>query len=196
MFYLFLVEDEIFQVFKILLDRIFSEKLTNNQPSRRIKRLPQGVMANPTKIQRIIDSYPRQIKKVYILRDSECTPHDDTRLYLEGKLSPLLRAYPEMIRICIITHAIESWLLYDEEPLKRIFRTHNYNCPSTIEVEDATNDCCHPKKFIRKEFSRHNKDFSISYHGERIAQDLDLQKLERSRSFREFKERLLGDLDG
>ena len=102
-------------------------------------------MANPTKIERIIDSY-QQINKVYILRDSECTPHDVTKSFLEDRLRPLLQAHPDMIHICIVTHAIESWLLYDEEPLMQIFRTNDYTCPRTIEVEDATNDCCHPKK--------------------------------------------------
>jgi len=188
--YFFIVEDTIYEVIGILVKRVF-EVENLSLPHRKFEPHQRGHLTNSEKIKRIIESRDLKnpnIEKIFIMWDSEADTFQDGRNFLEGKLRPLTDEDPRVIP-CVITHALESWLLYDDEYLSRIFRKPNYHLDGDIELSGIYEN---PKKFIRTEFKKWTgKYFNMKTHGRKIAENMDLRKLENSRSFNFFKEKLI-----
>lgn len=191
MSYLILTEDSIMDVLKILIKRIFSTIPQDSRPSFKYRLVKKGDMTNPKKIKAIFNNEKREISKIFVLRDSECTPFEITNELLNNRLNSILNELSNRLFVCIVNHAIETWLLCDEQPLKDIFRTSSYNVPTDIE---NSVEGCHPKKLIRDEFRKHNIKFDFTFHSTKIASSLNLDLLgSRSRSFRFLREKLLLD---
>lgn len=193
MSYLILTEDSIMDVLKILIRRIFLTIPQEKRPRFRYRLVKKGDMANPKKIKAIYQAERNYISKVFILRDSECTQGEVTKDLLESKLRGIQDELENTLFICVVNHAIETWLLCDEQPLREIFRTRSYEVPSNLE---GSGEGCYPKKLIRDEFRRHDSIFDFVFHGNKIASSLNLDLLiTRSPSFRRLKNQLLMDFE-
>jgi len=191
--YLFIVEDTIHEVIGILVNRVFEEENLLNPPRRKFEPHPRGHLTNSDKLKRIIKSHDTKdpnIEKIFIMWDSETDTFENGKEYLELKLRTLTEEDPRVIP-CVIARALESWLLYDDIYLVKIFKKSNYHLNGDIELSSKFEN---PKKFIRTEFKKWTgKYFNMKTHGRKIAENMDLRKLESSRSFSFFKEKLISD---
>lgn len=133
----------------------------------------------PAKIEaRIKELLFRGCEKVIILKDSHSRDPSGVRREIERKLE-----FGGKVKLCVVTHAIESWLLADERAIG------DYLSTEVKEISEPEN-ICKPDEILEEIFSRKDKHY---YKGGRepaeIARRLDLEKvIGKCSSFREFSE--------
>ncbi|MHA1799724.1 MAG: DUF4276 family protein [Candidatus Helarchaeota archaeon] len=187
--YIFLVEDKLHEVIKILVRRVLQEENLENV-STKFYFHRRGDLTNINFLKRRVTHLETkgEIDKVFILYDSECHEYSTSQEYLETCLEQLIEEDPRVIP-CVVAHALESWLLYDQDYLGRLLRVRNYHLPGDIEI---STQYCSPKPFIQDEFrQKSGKKFIMRTHGKQIAREMNLTTLDRSKSFTFLKEKLL-----
>ncbi len=117
-------------------------------------------------------------KKVIILPDAHCNPEKE-----RGGVNEVYKRLPEelkcRVKICVIVHELESWLLSDENSLP------NYLKYSVKEVKNPE-DICDAKGYLEQIFRKAGRTYLTSM-AEGIAAQMDLSKVsEKCQSFRNF----------
>lgn len=126
----------------------------------------------------------RDCEKVVILKDSHCSDPAKIEKNLRDRLiEESLRAKIDgEVRICIVVHAIESWLLADEEAIADYLR-------SKVKGINNPENECKPDKVLDEIFRKHEQGYLKGGEAPReIAKRLSLEKVaKKCPSFIKFK---------
>ncbi len=136
------------------------------------------------------EKYVRQLsrqrcRRAVVLRDCECTDPEQVAAPLRAK------SYAIPTAVCVAKHALEGWLLADEEAVAQAVGAV-VNVPPSPEAE------CRPKDVLRDLFRRHLKrSYVETVDGPRIARRVDVSQLtNRCPSFRYLVESIRGGSPG
>ena len=148
-----------------------------------IRRSKRGAkIQSPTKTKTFAVELLSHCEKVVILKDSHCADPHEKEHALEEKLKDLGVSFDGTVRICMVVHAIESWLLADDEAIGDYLRS---------EVRDIYNpeNECKPDKVLNEIFKRYGLDYFKGGEAPReIAKRLSLDKvIKKCPSFIKFK---------
>lgn len=118
--------------------------------------------------------------KVIVLKGSHSSDPLRVRREIESK-----QRFTEKVRLCIVVHAIESWLIADENAIGDYLGIR-------IEKIGDPETCCKPEELLEKIFEKKGREY---YKNGRdpaeIAKGLSLSEVaEKCASFREFSELL------
>lgn len=90
------------------------------------------------------------------------------------------------VEVCVIVHAIESWLLGDRNALAKILKDSQIRTPQNPET------FCKPEEELAKLFQRHGKKYLKSRDARIIAEFIELEAVtNKCPSFQRFKTALL-----
>lgn len=116
-------------------------------------------------------------EKIIALVDSHCSDP----LEIEKKFR-----FARDIEVCVIVHAIESWLLGDKNALARVLRNSQIRTPQNPET------FCKPEEELTRLFQRHGKKYLKSRDAQIIAELIELEAVtNKCPSFQRFKTTLL-----
>ncbi|HUV01931.1 MAG TPA: DUF4276 family protein [Desulfobacteria bacterium] len=124
-------------------------------------------------------------EKVIILQDSHCSDPAKIEGNLKGRLieESLRDKMDREVKICVVVHAIESWLLADEEAIGDYLRS------KVRGIHNPENEC-KPEEVLDEIFKRHDEQKYLK-GGEaprEIAKRLSLDRvIEKCPSFIKFK---------
>lgn len=121
--------------------------------------------------------YKKSCKKVIILKDSHCSDPAEVERKTIEKIK-----FNENVKICIVVHAIESWLLADEEAIG------DYLKSKVKEIHNPEN-ACKPEEILDEIFKENNREYLKGGEDPReIAKRLRLEKvIKKCPSFIKFK---------
>lgn len=89
------------------------------------------------------------------------------------------------VNVCVIVHAIESWLLADEDAISRSLRTR-------IRTPPNPESFCKPEEELDKLFERHGKRYIKGRAAKEIAEFIELETVaSKCPSFEKFRTSLL-----
>lgn len=154
--------------------------------------VPQGDLLNPRKIQSYIEKdlllEHRDLTRLIICRDSECTNpkqiEQDFRP-VERELQRLKLKIP--VRLCVVVHALESWLMSDAESLKNFL-----GGARTLRIPKNSESLCKPKETLRKLFRKANRDYNPLRDYPKIAEMANVERIAQNNvSFDRFRKLLL-----
>ncbi|RZN37999.1 MAG: DUF4276 family protein [Methanophagales archaeon ANME-1-THS] len=120
--------------------------------------------------------------KIVILKDSHCSDPEAIESNLRKRLRELGLSFDGNIRICIVVHAIESWLLADEEAIG------DYLGSKVKEVLNPEN-ACKPEEVLDGIFKKNGREYLKGGEAPReLAKRLRLEKvITKCPSFIKFK---------
>ena len=174
--------------FKILVQKILNIKTD-------ILRMQQGDMFNIRKVAGLIESHcrsHRNISKILVCRDSECTPINKTQRSCRDAEASLNRQlghrFPAVVYV-VVDHSLEGWLASDKQALRQVLG-QNANIPTNYNAEDD----CRPADKLDDIFVRNGHDgYEKSRHAIRLAEACDPETiLNRSDTFRYFQKAIRG----
>jgi len=123
-------------------------------------------------------------ENVLILKDSHCSDPAKIEKNLRDRLieESLRDKIDREVKICIVVHAIESWLLADEEAIA------DYLGSRVKGINNPENEC-KPDEVLDEIFRKHGKDYLKGGEAPReIAKRLSLEKVaKKCPSFIKFK---------
>jgi hypothetical protein len=148
-----------------------------------IRRSKRGAkIQSPTKTKTFAVELLGHCEKVIILKDSHCSdPHEKERA-LEEKLKDLGLSFDGTVRICMVVHAIESWLLADEEAIGDYLRS------KVRGIYNPENEC-QPDEILAEIFKKTGRDYLKGGEAPReLAKRLSLDSvIKKCPSFIKFK---------
>ncbi|MDI6886471.1 MAG: DUF4276 family protein, partial [archaeon] len=117
-----------------------------------------------------------------ILKDSHCSDPQEKERNLEGRLRDLGVSFDGNISVCIVVHAIESWLLADEDAIG------DYLGTKIKEIHNPEN-ACKPEEILDEIFKKNGREYLKGGEDPReIAKRLRLEKvIKKCPSFIKFK---------
>ena len=101
-------------------------------------------------LKRKLDDYVsllEELPKVIVLVDSHCCPNPSQ---VENEFVPSARHHTN-VHVCVVVHALESWLLADSTALSRKFRARSIRTPNSPE------SICKPEEELQRIYRRFNK---------------------------------------
>lgn len=113
--------------------RDITHKLGVNAEIRRSKR--GAKIQSPTKTRSYVLDLLHDCDRIVILKDSHCSDPEEKESNFEKRLRELGLSLDGNISVCIVVHAIESWLLADEEAIS------DYLGSKVKEVHNPENAC-------------------------------------------------------
>jgi len=118
-----------------------------------------------------------ELPKVIVLVDSHCTPNPDQ---IAREFVPSAGSHAN-VHVCVVVHALESWLLADSATLSRKFRVRRIRTPLNPE------SMCKPEEKLKQIFRQHGGIYRNTRDPEILAKtnDLDIVR-QRCRSFDRF----------
>jgi len=126
----------------------------------------------------------RDVRKVLLCVDSECTPEREW----ERTVAPVRRALTDLVRhppvfYCAVIHATEAWLACDAATLGLHLGSVMIKESSARAIARA----CKPKRALDDLFNRHDREFSNIRDNPRLAREVNIEVLTRnSKSFSRF----------
>ncbi len=127
-------------------------------------------------------------KKIIILKDSHSSDPSEVRKEVEDERG--LDKFDKDVKVCIVVHAIESWLLADEAAIGDYLG---------IEVGKvhAPEDICDPAKSLEDIFKKAGSEYyKNGKDPAEVAKRLSLKKVQdKCLSFNEFRKLLVEDWD-
>ena len=159
--------------------REIAHKLGVRVEVRRSKR--GATIQSPRKTKSYVDLFS-DCEKVVILKDSHCSDPHAKEENLRGRLQREGLLVDGDLHICMVVHAIESWLLADEEAIS------DYLGSKVKELRNPENEC-KPEEVLEERFKRTGRVYLKGGEapGE-LARRLKLEKVvTRCPSFKKFK---------
>ena len=149
----------------------------------KIRRSRRGAtIQSPRKTGSYVEDLLSDCEKVVILKDSHCSDPHAKEEKLRGRLQREGLLVEGDLHICIVVHAIESWLLADEEAIA------DYLSSKVREIHNPENEC-KPEEVLEELFKRTGRVYLKGGEapGE-LARRLKLEKVvTRCPSFKKFK---------
>ncbi|MGC9444635.1 MAG: DUF4276 family protein [Candidatus Methanospirareceae archaeon] len=149
----------------------------------KIRRSRRGAtIQSPRKTKSYVEDLLADCEKVVILKDSHCAdPHEKER-HLREKLDALGLSVEGDLHICMVVHAIESWLLADEVAIG------DYLNSEVREIYNPENEC-KPEEVLNELFKRSGRVYLKGGEAPRqIARRLRVEKvIIKCPSFKRFK---------
>lgn len=130
-----------------------------------IRVLRQGETLNIEKVKSHKDALIKMhsdIDKIVVCRDSECANPDDIKLQIQ-KIEKEVK-----VRYSIIVHALETWLLSDENAVAKIIG-------QSITPITSPESECKPKDTLKQIFSKAGKNFEHIRDDPKIAEFVDIK---------------------
>ena len=125
------------------------------------------------------DEFP----KVIVLVDSHCCPNPGQ---IQNEFVPSARHHTN-VQVCVVVHALESWLLADSTTLSRKFRARRIRTPTNPE------SICKPEQELKRIYRMYGKIYGKTRDPPLLAACIDFDTVRRRcRSFDRFLS-LLGD---
>lgn len=148
------------------------------KPEIRHKRPGGGISPRKTESYAKDLLYKKSCKKVIILKDSHCSDPAEVERKTRDKIK-----FNENVKICIVVHAIESWLLADEEAIG------DYLSSKIKEIHNPEN-ACKPEEVLGGIFKKNGREYLKGGEDPReIAKRLRLEKvIKKCPSFIKFKQ--------
>lgn len=119
------------------------------------------------KLDDYVDLHPN-CRKVIVLVDSHCCPNPSA---VKSQFTP--RASSLRVHVCVVVHALESWLLADSQALARRFRVSRIRTPPNPE------SLCQPEKELERLFQIHGKIYLKRRDPPLIANDMRINIMAR-----------------
>lgn len=127
------------------------------------------------KLDDYVDLHP-DCEKVIVLVDSHCCPDPSS---VQSQFVP--SSSNSRVHVCVVVHALESWLLGDSQALARRLRASRIRTPTNPE------SFCQPEEELERLFQIHGKIYIKRRDPRLIASDLRVNVVSRRcRSFRRF----------
>jgi len=149
----------------------------------KIRRSRRGAtIQSPRKTGSDVEDLLADCEKVVILKDSHCAdPHEKER-HLREKLGGLGLPVEGDLHICMVVHAIESWLLADEAAIG------DYLSSEVREIHSPENEC-KPEDVLDELFKRSGRVYLKGGEAPReLARRLRVEKvITKCPSFKKFK---------
>lgn len=167
--------------------RILARKIRNI--AIEILVVPQGDMLKVTEVERHIrvrHSFNRNISKILICRDSECTPILQTqRLCQQAEIdlnNRLGRRLP-IVKYVVVGHSPEGWLACDENALRKVLGP-------AVRIRRFNPDDCHPARYMDNLFRKSGRGrYEKSRHIEVLAKASNPENIaSRNATFRDFQQ--------
>ena len=164
-------------------EKVVEEICQKLQILPKVKKMRKAM--NPRKVKAFADFLLDQnCEKVIILQDSHCSDPAKMEGNLRKRLieESLRDKIDRAVKICIVVHAIESWLLADEEAVGDYLRS------KVRGINNPENEC-KPDKVLDDIFKKNGKDYLKGGEAPReIAKRLSLESvIKRCPSFIKFK---------
>jgi hypothetical protein len=117
----------------------------------KIRRSRRGAtIQNPRKTGSYVVDLLSDCEKVVILKDSHCSDPHEKEEKLRERLQEEGLLVDGDLHVCIVVHAIESWLLADEEAIG------DYLSSKVREIHNPENEC-KPEEVLDELFKRYGK---------------------------------------
>lgn len=184
---LLLVEDKDGpQPFKTLVRKMSRDAVT-------ARFMPQGDMLNVDKVFEFIRLHcrsHRNVSKVFICRDSECTPIAETRQRCREAAASLARRlgprFPPVAYV-VVDHSLEGWLGSDAQALRTVLGHDAWIPRRNFE------EYCRPADLMNETFTRNDRDgYEKSRDALLLAEACDPRRIAaRSRTFSYFRQLVL-----
>ena len=164
-------------------EKVVEEICRKLQVQPKIKRMRKAI--NPRKAKAFAELLlGMDCERVIILQDSHCSSPVKVEENLRNRLieESLKAKIDREVKICIVAHAIESWLLADEEAIGDYLRS---NVRGIYEPENE----CKPDEVLNELFKKHGRDYFKGGEAPReIAKRLSLERVtKKCPSFIKFK---------
>jgi len=164
-------------------EKVVEEICQKLQILQKIKKMRKAM--NPRKVKAFADFLLDQnCENVIILKDSHCSDPENIEKNLRDRLieESLRDKIDREVRICIVVHAIESWLLADEEAIGDYLRS------KVKGIHNPENEC-QPEDVLDGIFKKNNREYLKGGEAPReIAKRLSLEKVaKKCPSFIKFK---------
>ena len=164
-------------------EKVVEEICRKLQVQPKIKQMRKAI--NPRKAKAFADFLlDMSCEKVIILKDSHCSNPTKIEINLRDRLieESLRDKIDREVRICIVVHAIESWLLADEEAIGDYLRS------KVKGIHNPENEC-KPEDVLDGFFKKNNREYLKGGEAPReIAKRLRLEKvIKKCPSFIKFK---------
>ncbi len=160
--------------------REITHKLGVNAEIRRSKR--GAKIQSPTKTKSYVLDLLHDCDTIIILKDSHCSDPEEIESNFGNRLRELGLSIDGTISVCIVVHAIESWLLADEEAIGDYLST-------TIKEIHNPENACKPEEILDEIFKENNREYLKGGEDPReIAKRLRLERvIKKCPSFIKFK---------
>jgi hypothetical protein len=164
-------------------EKVVEEICRKLQVQPKIKRMRKAI--NPRKAKAFAEFLlGLDCERVIILQDSHCSSPVKVEENLRNRLieESLKAKMNRAVKICIVVHAIESWLLADEEAIGDYLRS------KVRGIYNPENEC-KPDVVLDEIFKRYGRDYFKGGEAPReIAKRLSLERVtEKCPSFIKFK---------
>lgn len=164
-------------------EKVVEEICRKLQVQPKIKQMRKAI--NPRKAKAFADLLlDLSCEKVIILKDSHCSTPTKIEINLRDRLieESLRDKIDREVRICIVVHAIESWLLADEEAIGDYLRS------KVKGIHNPENEC-KPEDVLDEIFKKNNREYLKGGEAPReIAKRLSLENvIKKCPSFIKFK---------
>ena len=149
----------------------------------KIRRSRRGAtIQSPRKTGSYVVDLLSDCEKVVILKDSHCSDPHAKEENLRGRLQGAGLPVDGDLHICMVVHAIESWLLADEEAIS------DYLGSKVKELRDPETEC-KPEEVLEELFKKTGKVYLKGGEAPReLARRLSVEKLiTKCPSFKKFK---------
>lgn len=131
----------------------------------------------------------RNISKVLLCIDSECTDVAETQKEVAPKEKLLRQSFPQVApSYLIVDHSLEGWLLQDKEAIQETIG-RNSKLPQYGNPEEN----CRPAELLQEIFEKNGNDYKKTMHAPRLAERLNIETVARaSQTFRTFQQAIKG----
>ena len=173
----------------ILVRRLFEGK--GDRPAVVARKLPPGDLLSADKIAVYVREdillEHRDIDKIIVCVDSECTPVEEKKALAEEAERQLKNLGVEPLpRYCVLAHALEGWLGTDEKALSAV-------AGRPVRLKERAASACRPKELVAEAFRKAGREFVYVRDDPRIARHIDPATVEKgNESFASFR-RLIED---
>ncbi len=164
-------------------EKVIREITRKLEVPAKIRRSRRGAtIQSPRKTGSYVADLRSDCEKVVILKDSHCADPQEKERNLGESLRESGLSPDGTISICMVIHAIESWLLADEDAIG------DYLSSKVREIHNPENEC-KPDEVLAEIFKKKGRDYLKGGEAPReIARRLRLEKvLRKCPSFKKFK---------